>query len=92
MPTAYCEICGGIRPCRISDAHEEVVCVRGTVVTALQMNACCVCCGEEVTPNEIIDFNVSHAHDAYWKSVGAMTSGEIREILRQSGMSAVELI
>lgn len=91
MPTAYCETCGGIRPCRILDAHEEAVCVRGAVVTVLQKHAHCAYCGEEVTPNEIIDFNVFHAHDAYRKSVGAMVSGEIRGILRQSSMSAVEL-
>lgn len=88
VSSAYCERCGAIVPCEIHDAIKETVLVRGKSVLAQQMHAYCSQCGEEVTPNEIIDFNVFHAHDAYRKGIGSITAEEIRSLLDRYDIGA----
>ena len=88
---AYCEACDILVSCHIQEPKEEVLVLRGREVTALQKHAYCPRCGAEVTPNEIIDYNVTHAHDAYRKSIDAMTPGEIRALLEKYDIGAQPL-
>ena len=57
---AYCEACDVLVSCHIQEPREETLIVRGKEVAALQKHAYCPHCGAEVTPNEIIDYNVTH--------------------------------
>lgn len=88
---AYCEACDVLVSCHIQEPREETLIVRGKEVAALQKHAYCPHCGAEVTPNEIIDYNVTHAHDAYRKSIDAMTPGEIRALLEKYDIGAQPL-
>ena len=65
---AYCESCDQLVLCEIQPPQEDTFPVRGVLITALQKHAYCPHCGSEVTPNEVIDFNVINAHNAYLKS------------------------
>lgn len=67
---AYCESCDQLVLCEIHPPQEDAFSVRGVLITALQKHAYCPHCGSEVTPNEIIDFNVTNAHNAYLKKLG----------------------
>ena len=67
---AYCESCDQLVSCEIHPPQEDTFPVRGVSITALQKHAYCPHCGSEVTPNEIIDFNVTNAHNAYLKKLG----------------------
>lgn len=67
---AYCESCDQLVSCEIQPPQEDTFPVRGVLITALQKHAYCPHCGSEVTPNEIIDFNVTNAHNAYLKKLG----------------------
>ena len=67
---AYCESCDQLVYCKIHPPQKETLVLRGVEVTALQKHAYCPRCGSEVTPNAIIDFNVSNAHNAYLKKLG----------------------
>ncbi len=74
---AYCENCASIvvfEDVRTRMQEEEI---RGVRVTSQHQYAVCPVCGGDVYPNSAIDFNVMHAHDAYRKAVGSITSGEI---------------
>ena len=67
---AYCESCEQLVLCEIQPPQEDTFPVGGVLITALQKHAYCPHCGSEVTPNEIIDFNVTNAHNAYLKKLG----------------------
>ena len=66
---AYCEACDQLVLCEIQPPQEDTFPVRGVLITALQKHTHCPYCGSEVTPNEIIDFNVTNAHNAYLKKL-----------------------
>lgn len=80
MYTAFCDHCDDMVSCSVNVETKNVE-VRGVTVVADQMIAYCAECGEEVFPNEIIDFNVEHAHDAYRDHVRAIRSSQIKELL-----------
>ena len=67
---AYCGTCDQLVLCEIQPSQEDTFPVGGVFITALQKHAYCPYCGSEVTPNKIIDFNVTNAHNAYLKKLG----------------------
>lgn len=88
--TAFCENCEDMVSCKVVTVTQEVE-VRGVKVNAQQMVAHCDKCGEEVYPNELIDFNVEQAHDAYRDHVGAIRSSRIEELLEKYDIGAEPL-
>ena len=89
--TAYCENCNDLVEYTITGPAEECVTVRNRQIPAKQMHAHCNRCGAEVSPDEVIDYNVSNAHDAYRIAVGSITSDEIRSILDKYDIGAQPL-
>lgn len=90
MYNAFCENCESVVSCSVNIIKTNVE-VRGVTVEAEQMVARCPICGDEVYPNEAIDFNVAHAHDAYRDHVGAIRSSRIRELLDRYDIGAEPL-
>lgn len=90
MYTAFCENCESIVSCSVNIIKTNVE-VRGATVEAEQMVGHCPHCGNEVFPNEAIDFNVLHAHDAYRDHVGAIRSSRIQELLDRYDIGAEPL-
>ena len=66
---------------------EDTFPVRGVLITALQKHAHCPHCGSEVTPNEVIDFNITNAHNAYLKKVGHPLCSRSEEAKKSGGIN-----
>lgn len=88
---AFCEHCQQMVECTVETLDSEPVTVRGKQVYASQQHARCPHCGDEVFPNTLINYNVSHAHDAYRFAIGSITSAEIRSILEKYNIGAQPL-
>ena len=84
---AYCESCEQLVLCEIQPPKEDTFPVRGVLITALQKHAHCPHCGSEVTPNEVIDFNVTNAHNAYLKKLGHPLCSRSEEAKKSGGIN-----
>lgn len=88
--TTYCERCGGDVLFRVEETTETVR-VREKDVSAIQYHAYCLTCGDEVYPGDLFDDNIHLAHDAYRAAIGAITTAQIKEVLRKYDVGATPL-
>ena len=80
---AYCEACGCRREITQTGERMEHMTIDGTEIRAMQRYGTCPACGSTLYTNEMIDYNVSEAHDAYRAAIGSYPVRDIERLLKR---------
>ena len=88
---AWCEQCGKYVEYNKEVSHTEEIEIKGVKFNVQQTYGICPVCGEEVLSNALADSNVQRAHNAYRRSLGSITTEEIKAILDKYSIGAQPL-
>lgn len=91
MRKVFCETCDDLRLYTVCEPVLEELEIKGVKFKALQQHAYCEECGEEVFPNDVSDYCIRQAHDAYREAIGSISVSKIEGILKKYNIGAEPL-
>lgn len=84
---AYCFNCKQFFD-TVSHREKEKLIIKGVEVEVFQTHTFCPVCGEDISPDEIVDENIMIAHEAYREALGSIRISDMKKLLEMYNIGA----